>query len=85
MKKQYKELQKKLVNIELPKSNNEFGLVSNLKIWLNECDIKPSIKTLTVIYYIFKSAPYVHQEQDRLVIINYLQSNKYKQFKKDFK
>jgi len=84
MKKEYKELRKKLKNEFKPsKKNLEHKLKGSVGLWLIQCDIEPTSIHLNIICSIFGSVPYCNQEYDRKYILDYLQNNKYKEFKSD--
>ena len=77
MKKQYKELQKKLKNkFDKPLGNN-YPIYSSVGLWLKQCDIDPTEEHLNIIFYIFGAIPYPYQESDRLEILSYLKTYPY--------
>lgn len=80
MKKEYKQLQKKLKN-SFVQSQKDYGIVTGVHEWLLQSGLKPNLKHKNIVYTIFGSVPYPYQEVDRKTILKYLKKNKYKEFK----
>lgn len=85
MKNEYKELRKHLKDSYPPIKGNTYELVGGVGLWLVHSDIpKPNATHLKVIFNIFGRVPYPFQIADRKVILDYLKSHKYKEFKDEF-
>ena len=82
MKKQYKELKKKLKNEFIkPNHGQNFDAYGGVGLWCLQCGVKPSQIHTTIICKIIGRVPFLYQESDRKVILKYLKKNKYKEFK----
>ena len=83
MKTEYKELRKKLQN-KFKVTTKDYSLNGSVGQWVKQCGMKPSDVHTNIICTIHGSVPYCYQERDRQQILLYLETNKFKQFKKDF-
>ena len=83
MKTAYKELRKKLQNVFSVPKGNDYAIKGSVGLWFTQCGISANSKHLNIVCTIFGSVPYPHQEEDRLIILNYLKKNKYKEYKND--
>ena len=79
----YKQLRKKLQN-KFKVTTKDYSLNGSIGQWVEQCGIKPLAAHTNIICTIYGSVPYCYQEQDRQQILLYLETNKFKQFKKDF-
>lgn len=78
MKKEYKQLRKKLTNKFNPMLpyNNGYETVGNVQHWVKQSGIKYNSNHLKIICLIFGSVPYPYQKKDRKKILKYLKNNK---------
>ncbi len=79
----YKQLRKKLKNSFAP-TTKDYNLNGSIGQWVRQSGIIPNSNHTMIICSIFGSVPYCYQENDRKKILLYLETNKFKQFKKDF-
>jgi hypothetical protein len=81
MKKQFKELKKKLCN-SFPEDDNRqsYAIYHSVNVWLEHCGITPTTTHVSIITAIYGAIPLCYQESDRLEILNYLATHKYKDF-----
>ena len=82
MKKQYKELKKKLKDTYIKQgSGANYEVSSSVGYWVAQCGIHPTEEHTKIIYNIFGSIPYPYQKLDRKIVLDYLHTNKFKDFK----
>jgi len=81
MKKEYKQLRKKLKNKFDKPRGKDYAIQGSVGMWFEQCGIKPTSKHLNIVCTIFGSVPYPYQEYDRTTIIRFLKHNKYKGYK----
>ena len=84
MKKSYKQLKKKLLNRFLSGTSREYSVDASVGQWVAQCKIPVNHKHTEIICTIYGSVMYPYQEKDRVIVLEYLKNNKFKDFKHDY-
>jgi len=76
MKKEYKQLRKKLKDEFINPYTSEYRVLGALVAWVNQCGIKCNASHVEILGGIMEGTIYPYQRRDRKKILKYLKRNK---------